>query len=76
MNKKDLRVAENAIAKIAIRERKPVSEIKKEMEKAMFVGLCSQDPTVQAYWRQIPCEGDVPTPEELIIFVSNELKHR
>lgn len=76
MDKKDLRVAEKAIAKIAIRERKPVSEIKKEMKKAMFVGLCSQDPTVQAYWRQIPCEGDVPTPEELIIFVSNELKHR
>ncbi len=74
MNKRELRIAEKAIQKIAIREQRSIADVKKEMRMAMFVGLCSQDPAVQAYWKNIPCEGDVPTPEEFIIFVSNKIK--
>lgn len=57
-----------------MREGKTVEEIKKEIEKAMLIGLCSQDPKVEAYWKRIPCEGDVPTPEEVIAFLAKEAK--
>lgn len=61
MNRKKLLIAESAIKQIAVRKGKTVEEIRKEIQKAMLIGLCSQDPKVQAYWRRIPCKGDVCT---------------
>lgn len=76
MDRIKLRNAEKALRQISIREGKTVNEIKKEIKKAMLIGLCSQDPKIQAYWRYISFEGDVPTPEELIAFLSNETKRK
>lgn len=74
MDRKELRIAENALRQIAIREGKIVSEVKKEIQKATLVGLCRQDPKVQAYWKRIPCEGEAPTPEEVVAFLADEAK--
>ena len=74
MDKKKLRIAENALRQIAMRDGKTVSEVRKEIQKAMLIGLCSQDPKVQAYWKRIPCEGEVPTPEKIIAFLADEAK--
>lgn len=76
MDKKKLRIAENALRQIAMREGKTISEVKKEIQKAMLIGLCSQDPKVQAYWKRIPCGGEVSTPEEVIVFLADEAKKR
>lgn len=76
MNRNTLKIAQNTLNTLSMRTGKPVSEIRKEIEKAMFVGLCSQDPAVQAYWRQIPCQGEVPTPEEVIAYLALETKKR
>ena len=46
------------------------------MKIAMINGLCSDDPKIKAYWQSIPCEGDVPTPEEFIAFTAKEVKKR
>jgi hypothetical protein len=72
MDKHKLRLVEKALNRLAVREGKSVSEIRKEIQKAMLVGLCSQDQKVQIYWRHIPCEGDVPTPEEVVAFMVDE----
>lgn len=74
MNRKKLLIAESAIKQIAVRKGKTVEEIRKEIQKAMLIGLCSQDPKVQAYWRRIPCKGDIPTPEEVIAFLAKQEK--
>ena len=74
MDQKKIKIAENALRKIAKREGKSVAEVRKEIKKAMLIGMCSQDPNVQAYWRRVPHEGEVPTPEEVIIFLSEESK--
>ena len=76
MDKKKLRIAENVLRQIAIHEGKTVTEVRKEIQKAMLVGLCSQDPKVQAYWKRIPREGEVPTPEEVIAFLADEARNR
>lgn len=67
--------AEKALRVLAIREGKPVEEIRKSIQVAMLAGLCSPDPAVQARWKAIPCKGDVPTPEEVIEFIALSVKN-
>lgn len=74
MNKKKLRIAEHALRQIAMREGKTAEEVRKEIKKAMLVGMFSQDLKVQAYWKRIPCDGDLPTPEEVIVFLAGQVK--
>ena len=65
--------AGKAIRMIAMREGVTAGEVRKEMERAMLAGLCSQDPAIQARWKKIPCKGQVPTPEELITYIATYL---
>ena len=65
-----------AIKKIAMREGITVEEVRTEMKKAMMIGLCSPDPSVREQWKKIPCKGDIPTPEELIIYMAQNVKER
>lgn len=74
--KRKLSVAENAIRKIAIREGVTIEYVRKQMQIAMINGLCSSDPEVKAFWDSIPRGKEVPTPEELIIYVSKMVKRK
>ena len=56
-------VAENAIKKIADREGVTPDYVKTQIQISMMNGLCSTDPTV-------------PTPEELIIYISENIKRK
>lgn len=69
-------VAENAIRKIAEREGVSTEYVRKQMQIAMINGLCSTDPKVRAFWASVPHEKEVPTPEELIIYISDMIKHK
>ena len=69
-------VAENAIRKIAEREGVSTEYVRKQMQIAMINGLCSTDPKVKAFWATVPCEKEVPTPEELIIYISETIKRK
>lgn len=66
--------AEKIYAQIARKHGTTVDEVKKEIKLAMLVGMCNQDPAVQKKWNSIPHDGDVPTPEELLIFLTSQLK--
>ncbi|MDO4540316.1 MAG: hypothetical protein Q4B48_04355, partial [Syntrophomonadaceae bacterium] len=55
---------------------KPISEVRNEIHKALLIGMRSQDASVQAYWLRIPHEGDIPTPEEVILFLAYGAKPR
>lgn len=74
MHRKKYLVAKNALRLIAKREGKTVEEIRKNIKAAMLVGMISADPKVQAYWTKIPCEGDIPTPEEVIVYLAGEIE--
>lgn len=67
-------VAENAIKKIAEREGVSTEYVRKQMQIAMINGLCSTDPKVKAFWATVPCEKEVPTPEELILYISKTVR--
>ena len=63
--------AEEALQDVALRHNTTVEEVRKEIKLAMLAGLCNTDPSVQAKWKEIPCAGEVPTPEELIAYIAN-----
>ena len=65
--------AEQALQTVAIRDGTTVEEVRKEIKLAMLAGLCNTDPAVQTKWKEIPCAGDVPTPEELITYVAEKV---
>lgn len=69
MKKRNRISAEQALQEVALRNRTTVEEVRKEIKLAMLAGLCNTDPAVQAKWRDIPCAGEVPTPEELITYI-------
>lgn len=39
----------------------------------MISGLLSPDPVIKMRWKEIPCEGEVPTPEELILYLAERV---
>lgn len=66
--------AERIYVQIARQHGTTVEEVKKEIKLAMLVGMCNQDPAIQKKWNAIPHDGAVPTPEELLIFLTSQLK--
>ena len=67
--------AEQALQEVARQNNTTVEEVRKEIKLAMLVGLCNPNPAVQATWKEVPCAGEVPTPEELIEYIVNKLPH-
>ena len=65
--------AEQALQTVAIRDGTTVEEVRKEIKLAMLAGLCNTDPAVQTKWKEIPCAGEMPTPEELITYVAEKV---
>ena len=65
--------AKQAIEKIAAREGISVERVRLEMKMAMLSGLCNQDPKIKSIWESIPRKGEVPEPEELIVWAANRI---
>lgn len=63
-----------ALQEVAAYNNTTVEEVRKEIMIAMEAGRNNPDPAVQALWAQIPHEGDKPTPEEFIAFLSARIK--
>lgn len=76
MDKRKIDSAKRAIAQIAIKNHTSVDEVRLQMKVAMINGLVSKDLKTKAYWQNIPCEGDIPTPEEFIAYVADDVRHR
>ena len=68
------RVAKDAIKKIAKRERKSESEIRKEMEKAILIGYMNNE--TRCKWDSLFGLGRLPSPEEFISVLSREVVKR
>ena len=68
--------AEQALQEVALRHNTTVEEVRKEIKLAMLAGLCNADPAVQAKWKEMPCIGEIPTPEELISYVVEKITER
>ncbi len=72
----ETKAAESAIRKIAEREGVSVDSVRKHIQLAMLNGLCSNDPQIKAFWDRVPRTSTVPTPEELITYLSKSIVRR
>lgn len=68
------RAAKDVIKKIAKRERKSESEIRKEMEKAILIGYMNNE--TRCKWDSLFGIGRLPSPEEFISVLSREVVKR
>lgn len=62
--------AEQALQEVVLQNGVTVEEVRKEIKLAMLVGLCNTAPSVRARWKEMPCAGEVPAPEELITYIA------
>jgi len=52
-----------------------VEKIRKEIQIAIDSGLSNPDPVIQANWAKIPKKGAKHTPEEVIAYMAEKIKH-
>jgi len=71
MNKMTKQRAEKIYQQVAVQNHTTVDKVKKEIKLAMLIGMCNQDPAIQKRWSEIPHDGEVLTPEELLIYLSS-----
>ena len=58
------------LERVAQENHTSLAEVRREIDAAIQTGLANRDPAVQAAWRNVPCEGRVPTAEELILWAA------
>ena len=66
------RQASKAISQVAKSHHVSEDTVREDI-KAISEALSSPDPAVQALWKQIPCAGETPEPEELIEWIVKQL---
>lgn len=63
-----------AFKKIAEKEGVTVEEVREEIKKAIDAAMQSDDPAVKLYWENICTYGKVPTPEEVVIYIAEQVR--
>lgn len=64
------------LERVAEHNRTSVAQVRLEIDQAIAAGMGNPDEAIREKWAAIPCEGDVPTPEELIAYVAKEAAER
>lgn len=70
MNSAHKNINKKSSEKIAKSQEITTDEIRQEIALAISYALKSDDPKVQNFWKDIPCEGDSPTVGELIDYIA------
>lgn len=66
--------ANQVFGTIAAREGVSVEKVKRDILFAMEVGVANPDPEVKSIWKSIPCGGEKPTPEELLVWAVGKMQ--
>ena len=62
------------IEKLAAQKGLNVQEIKDEINIAIEIAMNHPDVSIQQFWRNIPCKGAKPTPEEVITYLASKVQ--
>lgn len=65
---------ENFFERLARERNITVEEMKQIISDRIEQGLHDPDPEKRKSWEAIPCEGDVPTPEEWLKYAVEKLE--
>ena len=64
------------LKQIAKKEGVSVEIIYDEMCKAINEGFFNPDPEIQKHWRKIAPDGTIPSPDQFIELLANEIKNK
>lgn len=67
-------IGTKAILKMAKEKGISVDEIRKEIQIAIDIGMASSDPVAKEHWAKMSHNGNPPTPEEVITYLSKNVK--
>ena len=73
MTKKEWNVATHALEQVAQNNGTTIEVVREEIKAAIAEAMKSDDQAVRDQWRFVPCSGEVPTPEEFIMYVANRV---
>ena len=76
MKKNEISKARKAIKIISEKENISSEEVRSEMKAAIAEGLSSADPAVTELWKNVPCKGESPEPEELIAWLAEQVREK
>lgn len=65
--------AERAMEQTAKNHGVSYDQVYREIEEVIAEAMATNDPYGQALWSMIPCEGECPTPTELIAYLGEVL---
>ncbi|MGN0455576.1 MAG: hypothetical protein ACI4F2_01785 [Acutalibacteraceae bacterium] len=65
---------DNFFERLARKRNISVKELKETISARIEQGLHDPDPEKRKSWEAIPCEGDVPTPEEWLKYAVEKLE--
>lgn len=66
-------IAECALREVALQHNITVEEVKKEIESAMLAAQFNPDSKIREKPNLLFASGKIPTPEELVSFVVNQI---
>ena len=65
-----------SLASVAKQNGVSVDEVKREIQKAIDIGMANPDPKIKVFWNSIPRSGERPTLEEVISFFAKEMVNK
>lgn len=68
--------AEKALEKVAKKEGISIEAVRREIELAIAEARSNPAPEMQAFWKSVPCEGEYPTPEKVIIYFASRIENK
>lgn len=70
----DIGKAKKALIKLAQQNGVSEEAVRREIEFAITEAMKNPEPKAQAFWKSIPHKGELPTPEEVIVYIADMVK--
>lgn len=68
-----LKQAKEILRAVAAKKGVGVGEVRKNIQKAIDLGMANPDPQIKNFWESVPHRGARPSPEEVIRFLGKRL---
>ena len=73
MNQNKKETISEYLKAIADKEGLSEDDVRNEIALAVSLALKSNDPQIQTFWKDVPCDGDAPTIEEIIDYIAAQI---
>ncbi len=61
------------LKRVAKRKNKTIEEIKVEIENAITIAMSNPDPVVQDKWKGIKSNNGIPTVDDFLLFIHQQI---